>query len=207
MKPSLVLFDFDGTLADSFPFFLQAQGVLARRHGFDPIHEDRVEELRRLGPRELMRELAFPAWKLPIVVADFIALMRDSPPVPLFPGVAEMLTRLRANGARLGILTSNSIDNVRRVLGSELADAIEFYDGGANMLGKHRRLARMVRQARVPAAQAIYIGDQLSDGEAARRAGVPFGAVAWGYAHADALRAVRPDEFFETVGELGRLAG
>lgn len=207
MKYPLVIFDFDGTLADSFPFFLQAQRTLAQRHGFQAVDEARVEALRRLGTREVMREMQCPAWKLPIVAADFIRTMRDAPPVPLFPGIAQALLQLRDGGVRLGILTSNSIENVRRVLGEELAEAIELFDGGAHMLGKHRRLTRLLERAGGTRERAIYVGDQLSDGEAARRAGMAFGAVGWGYAHADALRAARPEEFFETVAELGRFAG
>ena len=206
MRYSLVIFDFDGTLADSFPFFVKAQHALAQRHGFKAIPEGRIDDMRRLGPRELLREFGFSKWKLPVVAADFVRTMRAAPPVPLFPGVAEMLRHLREGGARLAILTSNSADNVRRVLDAELMEAIELIDGGAHMLGKHRRIARMLRQARTDPSQAIYIGDQLSDGEAARRAGVAFGAVGWGYAHADTLRAAGAEEFFDSVDELRRLA-
>ncbi|MDR0183961.1 HAD-IA family hydrolase [Lysobacter arvi] len=206
MRYPLVIFDFDGTLADSFPFFVKAQYALAQRHGFMAIEEHRVDELRRLGTRELLRELKFPSWKVPIVAADFIRMMRGAPPVPLFPGVADALRQLREHGARLAILTSNSVENVRRVLDADLMDAIERIDGGAHVLGKHRRIARMLKQAGADASQAIYVGDQVSDGEAARRVGVAFGAVGWGYSHADTLRAMGADEFFETVPELGRLA-
>ncbi|MDG2519677.1 HAD-IA family hydrolase [Lysobacter soli] len=206
MRYPLVIFDFDGTLADSFPFFVKAQHALAQRHGFTAIDEERVEDLRRLGTRELLQELKFPTWKVPIVAADFIRMMRGAPPVPLFPGVADVLRQLRERGARLAILTSNSVENVRRVLDAELMEAIELIDGGAHVLGKHRRIARMLKQARADASQAIYVGDQVSDGEAARRVGVAFGAVGWGYSHADTLRAMGAEEFFETVPELGRLA-
>jgi len=206
MRYPLVIFDFDGTLADSFPFFVKAQHALAQRHGFTAIDEERVEDLRRLGTRELLQELKFPTWKVPIVAADFIRMMRGAPPVPLFPGVADVLRQLRERGARLAILTSNSVENVRRVLDAELMEAIELIDGGAHVLGKHRRIARMLKQAKADASQAIYVGDQVSDGEAARRVGVAFGAVGWGYSHADTLRAMGAEEFFETVPELGRLA-
>jgi phosphoglycolate phosphatase len=185
MRYPLVIFDFDGTLADSFPFFVKAQHALAQRHGFTAIDEERVEDLRRLGTRELLQELKFPTWKVPIVAADFIRMMRGAPPVPLFPGVADVL---------------------RQLLDAELMEAIELIDGGAHVLGKHRRIARMLKQAKADASQAIYIGDQVSDGEAARRVGVAFGAVGWGYSHADTLRAMGAEEFFETVPELGRLA-
>jgi phosphoglycolate phosphatase len=206
MRYPLVIFDFDGTLADSFPFFVKAQHALAQRHGFTAIADDRVDALRRLGTRDLLRELKFPTWKVPIVAADFVRMMRGAPPVPLFPGVADTLRHLRDSGARLGILTSNSVENVRRVLDADLMEAIELIDGGAHVLGKHRRIARMLKQAKADASQAIYVGDQVSDGEAAKRVGVAFGAVGWGYSHADTLRAMGAEEFFETVPELGRLA-
>jgi phosphoglycolate phosphatase len=151
-----------------------------------------------------MRELDVPRWKLPIVAADFIRMMRAAPPVPLFPGIAEALRALHGDGVRLAILTSNSVDNVRRVLGAELLATIERIDGGAHMLGKHHRIARMLGQARTQGRDAIYVGDQVADGEAARRAGVAFAAVAWGYAHADALRAAGADEFLGEVAELAR---
>ncbi len=207
MRYPLVIFDFDGTLADSFPFFLQAQYALAERHGFAPIASDRVDALRRLGTRELMRELNVPAWKLPIVATDFIRAMREAPPVPLFPCVAQVLGNLHEGGVRLAILTSNSVDNVRRVLGEELAGTIELFDGGAHMLGKHSRLARLIRRTGTERSQAVYVGDQLSDHEAARRAGIAFAAVGWGYTHADALRAANPEEFLAEVAELRRFAG
>ena len=108
MRYPLVIFDFDGTLADSFPFFVKAQHALALKHGFKAIADDRVEALRRLGTHEPLRELGFPTWKVPIVAADFIRMMRGAPPVPLFPGIAQMLRHLRESGARLAILTSNS---------------------------------------------------------------------------------------------------
>lgn len=207
MRYPLVIFDFDGTLADSFPFFMEAQHALAQRHGFKAIPEDRIDEMRRLDTRELMREFGLSKWKLPVVAADFIRTMRAAPPVPLFPGVAEALRHLREGGSRLAILTSNSADNVRRVLDAELMEAIELIDGGAHLLGKHRRIARMLKKAKADASHAIYIGDQVSDGEAARRVGVAFGAVGWGYAHTDALRAAGAEEFFDSVDQLRRLAG
>lgn len=206
MAYPLAIFDFDGTLADSFPFFLRAQATLAQRHGFAPVEEERIEDLRRLGTREIMRQMQVPRWKLPVVAADFIRLMREAPPVPLFPGVGEALRELRARGVRLAILTSNAEDNVRKVLGADLVAMVETVDGGAHVLGKHRRIAKMLDRFRDCARRAIYIGDQLSDAEGARRAGVAFGAVAWGYAHPDALRAAAPDEFFGQVAELRRIA-
>ena len=76
---------------------------------------------------------------------------------------------------------------------------------GASMFGKRRRIARVLKAAGVPAQRAIYVGDQVTDAEAARAAGVAFGAVSWGYAARDALLSTRPDVLFERVAELAAL--
>jgi phosphoglycolate phosphatase len=59
----------------------------------------------------------------------------------------------------------------------------------------------------VPAADAICVGDEIRDGQAARAAGVAFGAVSWGYHALAALRGEGPAEVFERVEDLLRLAG
>ena len=64
----------------------------------------------------------------------------------------------------------------------------------------------MLRRAAVSASAALFVGDEIRDAEAARAAGVPFGAVAWGYTSTAALRAQTPAHFFERVEDLSRLS-
>jgi phosphoglycolate phosphatase len=125
--------------------------------------------------------------------------------VGLFDGVDDALAALHARGVRLAVVTSNSAENARRVLGEVNWQRLVHAECGASMFGKRRRLARVLKVARVPAARAIYVGDQVMDGDAARAAGVAFGAVAWGYATPALLRASNPDVVFERIEELASL--
>ena len=63
---------------------------------------------------------------------------------------------------------------------------------------------RVVKRAGVAPSEAIAIGDEVRDLEAARGAGIAFGAVTWGYAAEEALRAREPDVVFEKVGDVVR---
>lgn len=54
-------------------------------------------------------------------------------------------------------------------------------------------------------SDAIYIGDQTVDFQAARKAGIAFGAVAWGYATIESLREYGPDEMFASVPDAMRI--
>lgn len=206
MRYDLAIFDLDGTLADSFPFFVSIQNRLAQLHGFARVAEHEVDALRHLGPRELMRHVGMARWKLPFVARSFMRLMREqSTPVPMFDGIGDALVQLESRGVTLAIVTTNALDNVHRVLGRSHVERMRHLECGASMFGKRRRLARVLRRAGVPASRAIYIGDQIPDAEAARAAGMDFGAVAWGYATREALEAHRPALVFDTPADLLRL--
>ena len=205
MPYTLLIFDLDGTLADSFPFFLRVHDELARRHGFRAIGDDHVEPLRRLTTRQMLARSGLPAWRLPLVGRDFVAAMKQADDVRPFPGVADVLPRL-AQRATLALVTSNSREVATQVLGAELMALFAHVDGGASIFGKARRLRRVLAAVGVPARDAIYNGDQDADAEGARDAGVAFGAVDWGYAAPETLAACRPAHRFNTVADLHQLA-
>lgn len=204
---TLAIFDFDGTLADTFGFFASTHDVVARRHGFAELDPARLEEYRGLTARELMRRQRVPMWKLPLIARDFVKLMAASVgQVRLFDGIAAELRALTAGGVRLAIVTSNSADNVARVLGDGLAAHFARLECGAGMFSKRRRLERVVKSLGVGRHEAIYVGDQTVDADAARAAGLAFGAVHWGYATPALLARSAPALTFATVGELRRIA-
>jgi phosphoglycolate phosphatase len=202
MRWRLVIFDFDGTLADSFPWFLSVLGTVARRHGFRSVEGVELQELRLLGTRDILRRMRVPPWKLPAIARDMRALKAEAAgQIPLFPGVPEMLRGLEAGGARLAIASSDSGASIRRTLGSA-ADPIGHFACGASLFGKAAKLRQVLRAAGIPAEAAIYVGDETRDAEAAARAGTAFGAVTWGYAAPEALLAQAPRRVFETPGDI-----
>jgi len=203
MRYGLAIFDFDGTLADSFPWFLGVVNRLAEELGFRRIEEHEVEGLRGQSARQLMAHLGVPAWKLPRIAGRMREHMaRDIGLISLFPGVDDLLRELEGRGVQLAVVTSNSLDNVRRVLGPGNAGLIRHYACGASLLGKRPKLREVLRAGGLPAARAISIGDEIRDLEAARAEGIAFGAVAWGYTDPAALRAQRPEEVFESLEEI-----
>lgn len=206
MRYDLAIFDLDGTLADTFPFFMRTHDLVARRHGFATLGPGEVDTLRRFGPRELMRRIGLPMWRLPFVIGSFKRLMREQhEPIPLFDGVGDALARLEASGMRLAVVTTNSRENVDRLLGPGHCARLRHVECGASIFGKRRRLLRVLRASKVAPSRAIYIGDQIPDAEAARAAGIDFGAVSWGYATREALTAHPHAMVFDAPPDLLRL--
>jgi phosphoglycolate phosphatase len=207
MTYRLAIFDFDGTLADSFPFFLSVFNTIADLHGFRRIDVEKAGQLRHYGMRQVMEHVGMPAWKLPAASRTFMAMMKDSAStIALFDGVADALRHLHAQGVLITVVSSNAEHNVRTVLGPELAALVLRFECGMSVFGKASRIRAVLRRCGVAARDAIYIGDQGTDADASRKAGVDFGAVHWGYAAIEALRLAGADVEFITPQDLTRIA-
>jgi phosphoglycolate phosphatase len=152
--------------------------------------------------QEIVAYLNVPRWRLPLLARDARALARhDRTAIRLFPGATAALAALKGAGIRLGIGSSNAEDTVRHVLARH-ANLVDHYGCGASLFGKAAKLRRLLRASGVDPANAILIGDETRDIDAARSAGVAAGAVTWGYATPDALIARKPDFVFETFDAL-----
>ena len=203
MPYRLAIFDFDGTLADSFPWFLQVVNLAADRYRFRRITPADAELLRGHEARQVMRHVGMPVWKAPLV-ARFMreAMARDIGAIPLFAGVDRLLEGLAERGVKLAIVTSNSEANVRRVLGSRHAALIHHYACGASLYGKRPLLRRVLGASGVRPDQALAIGDEIRDLRAAHAERIPFGAVSWGFTRVESLAAHAPREVFTRVEEI-----
>lgn len=203
LKYDVAAFDFDGTLADTLPWFDSIMDSLADKYGFRKTTAEERAQLRHRSARDILSVLGIPLWRMPAIMAHVRQRMRDaSSTLPLFDGMDEALARLRGAGLRLAVVSSNSTANVRQVLGPATGALFDDYACGADLFGKPAKIQRLLTRHGVPPERFILVGDEMRDIDAARRAGVSAGSVAWGYNHVDALRAHAPDEIFLTVADL-----
>ena len=206
MTVKLAIFDFDGTLADTYPVFVDSINTLAARHQFRQIAKDEEHTLRQMGAADILRELELPIWRVPAVISDFRAIMRERiHEVRPFPDIVETLQAMADQQIALAVATSNTIDNVSAVVGASLIDQLAAIECGSPLFGKPYRLRQILHATKADKSETIYIGDEIRDAEAAQRAGIQFGAVAWGYTALDALLRHQPAEVFRTPADLLRL--
>lgn len=197
--PRLVIFDFDGTLSDSGNWFLSIMDHLSDRYGFRRVARHEIEPLRRMCTRDVIRHLAIPRWKLPFISRYVRRLFgRHTHQVHLFEGVPDMLAAIEAAGIRIAVVTSNSEANARAVLGPENAARVTWWACGASLFGKAPKFRKVLKMSGIPPHQALAIGDETRDIDAARATGVRAGAVLWGYANPEAFAHLDPDIAFAT---------
>jgi phosphoglycolate phosphatase len=203
MRYSLIIFDLDGTLADSFPWFLGSLNSVADAFRLRRVAGDEIEPLRRADVPEILKHLGVPRWKLPMI-ARYMRQLKSTQldTIRLFPGVDPMLRTLKAGGITIALVSSDNEENAKVVLGKENAALFSDYNCSAALFGKAGKFRRVMRRARVEPGRVLAIGDEVRDLEAARAAGIDFGAVKWGYTAPERLLALRPDLVFERMEEI-----
>jgi phosphoglycolate phosphatase len=209
MRYSLVIFDLDGTLADSFPWFLANLDNVADAFRLRRVPPDEIEKLRRADVREILTYLGVPHWKLPFI-ARYMRRLKSTKlaTISLFPGVDQMLRTLKDGGLTLTLVSSDSETNARYLLGRDNAALFSEYDCSAALFGKVGKFRRVIRRSGVETGRVLAIGDEARDLEAARATGIDFAAVSWGYTAPEKLVAMQPDLMFDTMAEIPeRLVG
>ena len=192
---NLIVFDFDGTIADSFEIFIEATNCLAEDFGYPSLSSSQISRFRSLSLKVMVQELGIPKWKLPFFLRRFRKeLNRQMSDLQLVNGMKEALLELDKKDYRFGIVTSNSHRNVENFLYTqELNHLFGFIYGGQVLSGKAGTLKRIARRARVEPQKVIFIGDEVGDVEAAKRARLSSIAVSWGFNDKQILEQYSPD--------------
>jgi phosphoglycolate phosphatase len=203
MKYKLVIFDFDGTLADTFSWILSISDEVADKYRVKRIERSELETFRTYDAGRMMKIHNVSIWKVPWIARYIHSLMaKDIDQIRLFAGIEGVLSSLAANGATLALVSSNSRNNVCRVLGEKNAALIKYFECGVSLFGKRPKFKKILHESGARPEEAICIGDEIRDYQAARKNNIPFGAVAWGYTNFEALAAKAPQEVFTHVGEI-----
>jgi len=207
-KPKLVVFDFDGTLADTFANAFEILNILAPEFGFRPLALSELELARDMRTRDVMKFLGIRATKMPgISRRGTEELHKRMGGIRPFAGILELLGQVRAAGFRLGILTSNSEQNVTTFLRNNGLGEFDFIQSSSKLMGKASVIRRILKANKLKAREVLLIGDETRDIEAAQEVGVHIVAVTWGYNSARSIRELQPDYLVDSVPELASLLG
>jgi len=203
-KRPLLIFDFDGTLANTIETGIGIFNELAEGYGLRRVTADEVRELRKLNTRALLDHLGISrlmAMKLGAHIRKVLHQRMDE--VEMFSGMREALVDLHSHGCDLAILSSNSSDNVRVFLKRfDLLDRFGFIEAGVSLFGKPQRISNALRRVRIDPSLAIYVGDETRDMEAARLSKVSGLAVCWGANGREAMETEGPIYCIEHPDEL-----
>jgi phosphoglycolate phosphatase-like HAD superfamily hydrolase len=202
-KKPLLVFDFDGTIADTFELVLNIFQEISGRI----FSKEEVRRSRDLSTKEILKELKIPVLKIPFFtkkarqhLGERILLARP------FEGLSEILEELDKVGYRKVILTSNSRDNVTKFLHKyQLEDLFQEVWADIGIFSKVKAFRKLAKQENRELDQIVSIGDEIRDIEAAKKTGVISVAVTWGFDSKKLLQKTEPDFLVEQPEELRRV--
>lgn len=200
-----IIFDFDGTLADSFTVAVAITQSLTHRS--EPISATEISRLRQMRLLNVAKELGLPRWRWPLLMFLGRRMMsRRLNEVQPFAGIGDVLAALSSDHYKLFIMSSNSKRNVETFLAAHgLSAYFTQVHGGVGLFGKSRALRSILRHNNFQPADVIYVGDEPRDIEACKRVGVPCVAVGWGYNAPELLAEHAPMVVVRTSAQLRRV--
>lgn len=200
-----VIFDFDGTIADTFVTSIRIFERMTKRAV--PFNNEEIERLRGMHALELIRTLKIRPWRMPWLLIRGRALMRrEIEEILIFAKIEGVFAELHAAGVPMYIMSSNSTVNIQRFLKRHQLDHYfqQIY-GNVSILGKTKMLRRILERNRLDPATTAYVGDESRDVEAAKRVGMQSVAVSWGYNNAELLKSHEPAFLVDSVAELAKI--
>ena len=198
-----VLFDFDGTLADTLYEVVNIINSLSREFGYSKIKKKDIPKIRNKTAQEILKEAGISMFKLPFIVKrarlELNKVIEFLKPVQ---SIREVLLVLKKRRYKLGIVTSNSKENVEKFLKKNNFELFDFIYSGSSIFGKHKLLKDTLKKQNLKPNEVIYVGDETRDIEAARKNQIKIIAVIWGFNSRKILENYHPDFLIDKPKEL-----
>lgn len=199
----VVIFDFDGTIANSLPIAVGILNKLSSSFGYEKIEEDDVEKLRNMTISDFRVFLQLSWMQVPLFLLrareelfNQVSLLK-----PVF-GMEDVLSELRHKNITLGVITSNSAQVVETFTRQYFSDYFSFVHAGTSIFGKDKILKDVINKFHLDEREVIYIGDEVRDIDAAKKAGVRIVSVTWGFQSKELLVKSDPDFIIEQPHDL-----
>lgn len=204
MAYKCVVFDFDGTLADTEEKAFNIYNELATKYKYSTVTMEEPQHIKNLHVKEIKEIVDIPFYQFPRALRDGQKMMRkESNEIHAFaPDIHAFFTALRRETKHIGILTSNIKKTVSDFLITyDISHEIEFIMCSA-LMSKSKKIKKVLRKHDIKPSEMLYIGDEVRDIEACHKVGVDVAAVNWGYNTPLALEKCKPTFMIDNIWKV-----
>lgn len=203
MHITCIIFDFDGTLADTEEHTFRIYNTLAKKHNLKEITIEELPEIKHLNFMELLKFIEVPYHKLPKIMKEGQKLLRGDigDIYPFEENLRGIIEDIRKKVKYMGIITSNTKNNVAKFLANNNIESFDFIISSP-ILSKEKKINGIAKKYSLEKDGILYIGDETRDIQACKKANIKCGAVTWGYNSERALKKEDPDYIIHNMQEL-----
>ncbi len=196
-----IIFDFDGTLADSLPLVIEIAEEL-----LGPLNLSVAEKTRlsNMSMRAVIKESGIPYSRiLRLVVKGRTMLKQRMSELKIIPGLGKEIKTIKIEGYTLYVLSSNSESNIRSFLKrNELANYFSAVQGNIGLFSKTSALKKFLKVNKIDKSDCLYVGDEVRDIDSSKKLGIPIISVAWGFNGEKILKESGPDVLIKKPSDL-----
>jgi phosphoglycolate phosphatase len=211
MPVRAVLFDFDGTLADSFDAIIASAHYVRQSFGLPPLPAAKIRSLVGHGLVQFMEDLC-PGYP----TDEAVRLYREHHPsvmaagTRLMPGVMETLKALHERGLKLAVCSNKAVSFTKDLihilkLDTIMSEVLGPDDVDGKVKPDPAMLLEALKRFNVSPNEAVYVGDMSVDVLAGNAAGIPVWLVHIGMVGGDDPRTAGPSTVLADFGEIGEL--
>ena len=200
-----IIFDFDGTIADSFGVMREIFEEHKKEFGFEKFGDEELKIYREQGVASLIKERKIPILKVLKIIRVGKKLMNQKiMSVKPFEDISEVLLELKKRGLVLGIISTNGEKNIKDFLKINKIDVFDYVVGKGSLFGKTRVIKNILKTRKLNKEEVLYIGDEVRDIEACKKIGIKIAAVTWGFSDEKLLKKNKPDFLIRNLNQLNK---
>lgn len=203
MNRKVIIFDFDGTIADILPIIYKYGPDFSEEFSNKKLTLKEIDDLRGNTIKEIIKKLKVPFIKLPIMLIKAKGIFtKEMNHIQLVDGIKKVLQELKKRGYSLGILSSNSMENLNEFLEKNRLLLFDFIHSEFNIFGKDKALKNLLKKYDIKLKNVIYIGDEVRDIEACKKDNIQVIAVTWGLNTKEILKKYHPTHLVDKPSEI-----
>jgi HAD superfamily hydrolase (TIGR01549 family) len=198
-----IIFDFDGTIADTFEISVKILNQFKDEYNFEEITPKKIKKLKGESFAKIIKGTGISIFKT-LTIARRVQkeLNNQMDKVEIFKGMIKLFEKINKTGIKMGIMTSNSKKNVNKFLKENDINYFDYIYSGINLFGKNKLMKKILRERELREDEVIYVGDEIRDVEACKKVGIKMVAVVWGFNSKEGLKKAKPNWLVDGPEEI-----